>query len=100
MSPRTGRLRRRPEFRAASARGDLAGVRARIRELLDIGPFAQHGYVAYADARAYADRAGQAVSAITALTASGRATDATVLARETMRLPADAVEGVPEPASP
>lgn len=76
------------------ARGDLAGVRTRIRELLDIGPFAQYGYVEYADARAYADQAGQAVSAIGALTGSGRATDAVTLAREAMRLLAEAVESV------
>ncbi|MFI0860447.1 SWIM zinc finger domain-containing protein [Streptomyces smyrnaeus] len=87
-------LRRPLELRAASARGDLAGVRARIRELLDIGPFAQYGYVAYADARAYTDQAGQSVSAITALTASGRAADAIVLAREAMRLLAESVESV------
>ncbi|WP_431981532.1 SWIM zinc finger family protein [Streptomyces qinglanensis] len=89
-----GPLRRRLELRAASARGDLAGVRARIRELLDIGPFTEYGYVAYADARAYSDQAGQAISAITALTASGRAADAIALAREAMRLLADAVESV------
>ncbi|MEV0218268.1 hypothetical protein [Streptomyces sp. NPDC050704] len=87
-------LRRRLELWAASARGDLAGVRSRIRELLDIGPFAQYGYVEYADARAYADQAGQAVSAIGALTASGRAADAITLAREAMRLSAEAVESV------
>ncbi|MGP3972736.1 SWIM zinc finger family protein [Streptomyces sp. 8N114] len=87
-------LRRRLELRAASARGDLAGVRARVRELLDIGPFAQYGYVEYADARAYSDQAGQAVSAITALTASGRADDAIALAREAMQLLAEAVESI------
>ncbi|MFF7840184.1 SWIM zinc finger domain-containing protein [Streptomyces ossamyceticus] len=87
-------LRRRLELRAASARGDLAAVRSRIRDLLDIGPFAQYGYVEYADARAYADQAGQAVSAISALTGSGRAADAITLARETMRLLAEAVESV------
>lgn len=87
-------LRRRLELRAASARGDLAAVRARIRDLLDIGPFAQYGYVEYADARAYADQAGQAVSAIGALTGSGRADDAITLAREAMKLLADAVESV------
>ncbi|NGO67805.1 hypothetical protein [Streptomyces boncukensis] len=87
-------LRRRMELRAASVRGDLAGVRARIRELLDIGPFAQHGYVEYADVRAYSDQAGQTVSAITALTASGRAADAITLAREAMPLLADAMESV------
>ncbi|WNZ08702.1 DUF6880 family protein [Streptomyces sp. 11x1] len=87
-------LRRRLELRAASARGDLAGVRARIRDLIDIGPFAQYGYVEYADARAYADQAGQAVSAIGALTGSGRAIDAITLAREAMRLLAEAVESV------
>ncbi|KAK1182137.1 hypothetical protein B7755_030750 [Streptomyces sp. NBS 14/10] len=87
-------LRRRLELRAASARGDLAAVRARIRDLLDITPFAQYGYVEYADARAYADQAGQAVSAIGALTGSGRADDAIALAREAMKLLADAVESV------
>ncbi|WP_438453407.1 SWIM zinc finger family protein [Streptomyces asiaticus] len=87
-------LRRRLELRAASARGDLAAVRARIRDLLDISPFAQYGYVEYADARAYADQAGQAVSAIGALTGSGRADDAVTLAREAMKLLADAVESV------
>ncbi|MGW7002595.1 SWIM zinc finger family protein [Streptomyces sp. NPDC054933] len=87
-------LRRRMELRAASARGDLAGVRDRVRELLDIGPFAQYGYVEYADARAYADQAGQAVSAIVALTGSDRAADAITLAREAMRLLAEALESV------
>ncbi|MGW1497124.1 SWIM zinc finger family protein [Streptomyces mirabilis] len=87
-------LRRRLELRAASVRGDLAAVRARIRELFDIGPFAQYGYVAYSDARAYADQAGQAVSAIGALTGSGRAADAITVAREAMRLLAEAVESV------
>ncbi|MEU8976587.1 hypothetical protein AB0D11_46905 [Streptomyces monashensis] len=87
-------LWRRLELRAASVRGDLAAVRARIRDLLDAGPFAQYGYVEYADARAYADQAGQAVSAIRALTGSGRAADAITLAREAMRLLAEAVESV------
>ncbi|MFI6208884.1 SWIM zinc finger domain-containing protein [Streptomyces sp. NPDC051041] len=87
-------LRRRLELRAASARGDLAAVRARVRELLDTSPFARYGYVEYADARAYADQAGQAVSAIGALTGSGRAADAVTLAREAMRLLAEAVESV------
>ncbi|WP_432011642.1 SWIM zinc finger family protein [Streptomyces cucumeris] len=87
-------LRRRLELQAASARGDLATVRARIRELLDVSPFAQYGYVAYADARAYADQAEQAVSAIGALTGPGRAEDAIPLAREAMKLLADAVENV------
>ncbi|MFE7295086.1 SWIM zinc finger domain-containing protein [Streptomyces sp. NPDC057579] len=87
-------LRRRLELRAAGARGDLAAIRARIRELLDIGPFARYGYVEYADARAYADQAGQAVSAIGALTGSGRAADAVVLAADAMKLLAQAVESV------
>ncbi|MBQ1158911.1 ATP-binding protein [Streptomyces sp. A73] len=30
-----------------------------LRQLLNIGPFAQHGYVAYTDARAYSDRPGR-----------------------------------------
>ncbi|MGW1277102.1 SWIM zinc finger family protein [Streptomyces tsukubensis] len=87
-------LRRRLELRAASARGDLAGIRSRIRELLDIGPFAQYGYVERAEARAYADQAGQAVSAIRSLTASGRAAEAMVLAREAIGLLAGVAESV------
>ncbi|WP_267244895.1 SWIM zinc finger family protein [Streptomyces sp. PR69] len=87
-------LRRRLELRAASARGDLAGVRARVRELLDVSPFARYGYVEYADARAYADQAGQALSAIRGLTGSGRADDAITLSREAMRLLAEAAESV------
>ncbi|MEW2082993.1 hypothetical protein [Streptomyces sp. NPDC005283] len=87
-------LRRRLELRAASARGDLAGVRARMRELLDIAAFARYGYVEYADARAYADQVGQSVSAIRALTASGRSADAMALAREGMLLLTEAVESV------
>lgn len=87
-------LRHRLELRAASDRGDLAGIRSRVRELLDTGPFAEYGYVEYADARAYADRAGQSVSAIRSLTASGRAVDAMTLAREVIGLLAEAVERV------
>ncbi|WP_198655435.1 SWIM zinc finger family protein [Streptomyces geranii] len=87
-------LRRRLELRAASARGDLAAVRSSIRELLDIGPFARYGYVEYADARAYADQAGQAVSAIGALTGSGQASDAITVAREAIRMLAEALESV------
>ncbi|WP_332758120.1 SWIM zinc finger family protein [Streptomyces sp. MT206] len=87
-------LRRRLELRAASARGDLAGIRSRVRELLDIGPFAQYGYVEYADARAYADQAGQAVSAVRSLTGSGRPADAMALAQEAIGLLAAAVESV------
>ncbi|MCM2387918.1 SWIM zinc finger family protein [Streptomyces albipurpureus] len=87
-------LRRRLELRAASARGDLAEVRSRIRELLDIGRFAQYGYVEYADARAYADQAGQAVIVIRSLTTSGRAADAMALAREAIGFLAAVVENV------
>ncbi|GGR85066.1 MULTISPECIES: SWIM zinc finger family protein [Streptomyces] len=87
-------LRKRLELRAASARGDVTGIRSCIRELLDIGPFVQYGYVEYADARAYADQAGQAVTAIRSLTASGRAADATTLAREAIGLLASAIGSV------
>ncbi|WP_435973554.1 SWIM zinc finger family protein [Streptomyces sp. Qhu_M48] len=87
-------LRRRLELRAASARGDLAEVRSRIRELLDIGPFAQYGYVEYADARAYAEQAGQAVTVIRSLTTSGRAADAMALTREAIGFLAAVVENV------
>jgi uncharacterized Zn finger protein len=79
-------VRRRLELRAASARGDLAEVRTRIRELLDIGRFARYGYVEYADARAYGEQASQAVSAIAALTATGQPADAISLSREAMQM--------------
>lgn len=85
-------LRRRLEARAASARGDLAEVRARIRELLDIGPFARYGYVEYADARAYADQAAQVVSVLDAVTDSGRADEAIDMAVQAMRLLDEAVD--------
>ncbi|WP_081240380.1 SWIM zinc finger family protein [Streptomyces viridosporus] len=87
-------LRRRLELRAASAMGEPAEVRALVRELLDIGPFARYGYVEYADARAYADQAGQAVAMIRQLTGSGRAADAMDLAREAMGLLARAADRV------
>ncbi|MGW5277122.1 SWIM zinc finger family protein [Streptomyces sp. NPDC004044] len=79
-------VRRRLELRAASARGDLAEVRTRIRELLDVGRFARYGYVEYADAHAYGEQAAQAASAVATLTATGRAADAISLSREAMRL--------------
>ncbi|MEU0835422.1 hypothetical protein [Streptomyces sp. NPDC005969] len=79
-------VRLRLELRAASARGDLAGVRTRIRELLDIGPFARYGYVEYADAHAYGEQASQAVSAVAALIASGRPADAISLSQDAMRM--------------
>lgn len=87
-------LRRRLELRAASARGDLDGLRSRVRELLDIGPFAPYGHVEYDDARAYADQARQALPAIRALTASGRPADAMTLAREAIGLLAAVAEHV------
>ncbi|MEV4940358.1 SWIM zinc finger family protein [Streptomyces zaomyceticus] len=87
-------LRKRLELRAASARGDVAGIRSRIRELLDSGPFARYGYVEYADAHAYAYQAAQAVDAIRSVTASGRAADSIALAREAIGMLAAAVESV------
>ncbi|UUY50373.1 SWIM zinc finger family protein [Streptomyces yangpuensis] len=87
-------LRRRLELRAASARGDVAGIRSRIRELLDSGPFAQYGYVEYADVHAYADQALQAADAIRSVTASGRAADSIALAREAIGMLAAVVESV------
>ncbi|WP_037851860.1 SWIM zinc finger family protein [Streptomyces sp. NRRL S-340] len=87
-------VRRRLELRAASAEGDLAALRSRLHELFDIGPFAAYGYVEYADARAYADQAGQAVSAIRALAHSDRAAGAVILAREAIGLLATAAESV------
>ncbi|MFF9511988.1 SWIM zinc finger domain-containing protein [Streptomyces sp. NPDC014724] len=87
-------VRRRLELRATSARGDLAEVRARMRELLDIGRFARYGYVEYADARAFGEQAAQAVSAVAALTATGRAENAISLSREAMRLLAEVQDAI------
>ncbi|MFJ9815691.1 SWIM zinc finger domain-containing protein [Streptomyces sp. NPDC101151] len=88
------KLARRLALRAASARGDLVEVGARIRELLDTAPFARYGYVEYADAHAYGEQASQAVSAIAALIAAGRATDAISLSREAMRLLGEAQDAI------
>ncbi|MGW2745008.1 SWIM zinc finger family protein [Streptomyces sp. NPDC001450] len=87
-------LARRLELRAASARGDLVEVSARIRELLDTAPFARYGYVEYADAHAYGEQASQAVSAIAALTAAGRPADAISLSREAMQLLSEAQDAI------
>ncbi|SCF59777.1 hypothetical protein [Streptomyces sp. Ncost-T10-10d] len=87
-------VRRRLELRAASAGGDLAEIRTRISELLDVTPFVRYGYVEYADARAYGEQAAQAVSAITALTSTGRAEDAIHLSREAMRLLSEVQDGI------
>lgn len=85
---------RRLELRAASARGDVVEVGARIRELLDTAPFTRYGYVEYADAHAYGEQASQAVSAIAALTADGRPEDAISLSREAMRLLSEAQDAI------
>ncbi|MFI5554895.1 hypothetical protein [Streptomyces sp. NPDC051738] len=74
-------MRCRLELQGSSDCGDLAAVRARIRELLDVGPFAQYGYGDYADARAYADQGRQMDSAMYGLTGSGLAADEIVLVR-------------------
>ncbi|MFD8303997.1 SWIM zinc finger domain-containing protein [Streptomyces sp. NPDC059690] len=87
-------LRRRLELRAAGAHGDLAAVRSRIRELLDIGPFAQYGYVEYADARAYADQAVQVAAAIDAVTEAGHGDEAITMAVEAMQLLTQAADCV------
>ncbi|WP_367434689.1 SWIM zinc finger family protein [Streptomyces celluloflavus] len=87
-------VRRRLELRAASAHGDLAEVRTRIRELLDVTPFERYGYVEYADAHAYGEQAAQAVSAISALTSTGRGEDAISLSREAMQLLSEVQDGI------
>ncbi|MFB6807486.1 SWIM zinc finger domain-containing protein [Streptomyces sp. NPDC056387] len=76
--------RRRLELRAATAGEDTGIVRERILSLLDTRPFARYGYVEYADAHAYAQLAVEAVTALRALTASGRASDAVEVAREAL----------------
>ncbi|MEU9305618.1 SWIM zinc finger family protein [Streptomyces sp. NPDC048269] len=78
-------LRRRLELRAATAGEDTGIARERILSLLDTRPFARYGYVEYADARAYGRQAAEAVTALRALTASGRSADAVEVAREALR---------------
>ncbi|MEU3776091.1 SWIM zinc finger family protein [Streptomyces sp. NPDC032472] len=78
-------LRRRLELRAAIAGEDTGIVRERVLSLLDSRSFARYGYVEYADARAYGQQAAEAVTALRALTASGRAADAVEVAREALR---------------
>ncbi|MFG2480681.1 SWIM zinc finger domain-containing protein [Streptomyces fagopyri] len=87
-------LARRLELRAASARGDMVEVGARIRELLDTAPFARYGFVEYADAHAYGEQASQAVSVIAELTVAGRPEDAISLSREGMRLLGQAQDAI------
>ncbi|WP_371675563.1 SWIM zinc finger domain-containing protein [Streptomyces sp. NBC_01276] len=79
-------LRRRLELRAATAGEDTGIVRERILSLLDTRPFARYGYVEYADARAYGQQAAEAVTALRALTATGRAAEAVEVAREALRV--------------
>ncbi|WP_329486964.1 hypothetical protein OG618_09935 [Kitasatospora sp. NBC_01246] len=79
-------LRRRLELRAATAQADPAQLRSRITDLLAVGRFSRYGYVEYADAQAYALQAGEAVTAVRALTAEGQAGQAIALAREAIRL--------------
>ncbi|MFJ8013300.1 SWIM zinc finger domain-containing protein [Streptomyces sp. NPDC096339] len=74
-------LRRRLELRASTAGDDPGVVRERILALLDTRPFARYGYVEYADARPYGLQAAEAVSALSTLTETGRATEAVELAR-------------------
>ncbi|WP_143060221.1 hypothetical protein [Streptomyces sp. TLI_105] len=78
-------LRRRLELRAAAAGEDAGIARERILSPLDTRPFARYGYVEYADARAYGQQVAEAVTALRALTASGRAADAVEVAREALR---------------
>ncbi|MFE6847580.1 SWIM zinc finger domain-containing protein [Streptomyces sp. NPDC057686] len=78
-------LRRRLELRAVTAGEDTAVVRERILSLLDTRSFARYGYVEYADAHAYGQQAEEAVTALRALTAGGRAADAVEAAREALR---------------
>ncbi|MET9686867.1 hypothetical protein ABZY81_00070 [Streptomyces sp. NPDC006514] len=77
-------LRGRLELRAAAAGEDTGIARERILRLLDTRPFARYGYVEYADARAYGQQAAEAVTALRALTASGRSADAVEVAREAL----------------
>ncbi|MFB0628979.1 SWIM zinc finger domain-containing protein [Streptomyces sp. AB3(2024)] len=79
-------LRRRLELRAAAAGEDTGIVRERVLSLLDTRPFARYGYVEHADAHAYGRQATEAVTALRALTASGRSAGAVEVAREALQV--------------
>ncbi|MFD9516988.1 SWIM zinc finger domain-containing protein [Streptomyces sp. NPDC059979] len=79
-------LRRRLELRAAAAGEDTGIVRERVLSLLDTRPFARCGYVEYADTHAYHRQAAEALTALRALTASGRSAAAVEVAREALRV--------------
>lgn len=87
-------LRRRWELRAATAHADVAAVRATIRDLLDTRHYGRDGYVEYSEARAYSEQVGEAVAAISSLTATGHADDAVEVAREMITALARAYEKV------
>ncbi|MFD0265438.1 SWIM zinc finger domain-containing protein [Streptomyces sp. NPDC127106] len=87
-------LRRRLELRAAAASTDSGIVRERVLSLLDTRPFARYGYVEYADARAYGRQAAEAVTALRALTASGRSAVAVEVAREALQVLGRAYEEI------
>lgn len=87
-------LRRRLELRAATADFDVTAVRARIRDLLDTRYYGRHGYVEWADARAYSEQVGEAVEAISSLTGAVPADQAVEVARETIVALARAYENV------
>jgi uncharacterized Zn finger protein len=91
-------LRRRLEVRAAADQAvtgaDVGAVRERIADLFNTDGFGRYGYVEYRDAYTYASQAGEAVAAIRSLTAAGHASQAALLAREAIRLLADAYDQV------
>ncbi|MER6434422.1 hypothetical protein ABT272_43355 [Streptomyces sp900105245] len=78
-------LRRRLELRAAASRSDLGTVRDRIVALIDPRPFAQYGYIQYANASGYARQVAEAARALRAWTANGQAAVAVGLAEEAIR---------------
>jgi hypothetical protein len=69
-------------------------MRARIRDLLDTRHYGRDGYVEYSDVRAYSEQVGEAVAAISSLTAAGHADDAVEVAREMIAALAKAYENV------
>ncbi|MEV6121372.1 hypothetical protein AB0M23_12705 [Streptomyces sp. NPDC052077] len=90
------RLRRRLELRAASDRGDLAGIKDRVLELLDMEGSLREGPQGGVDLHEGADRADEALAAIRGLLHAGRAADAAVVAREALELLAARVGSVGE----
>lgn len=84
-------LRRRLELRAAAAGSDPGGLQAQVQELLDVYAVSHHGYLEYADAKAYSSQIDQVVDVVNELSDTGQATAAVSIARYALDVVTDAL---------